>query len=141
VIPPLIINPEAEADLAEAKVWYNGRRPGLGEDFLLCVEEVFEGVRRAPEGHTKVFQELRLALVRRFPYAVVYRADEDQVTVVAVYPPDVIRGGGRAATDPRGRGPGPPRRALFMRRVLSDGWPGSRHRDPGPADRSSPCDR
>jgi plasmid stabilization system protein ParE len=85
VIPPLIINPEAEADLAVAKAWYDGRRPGLGEDFLLCVEEVFEGVRRTPELHGKVFQELRLALVRRFPYAVVYRADEDQVTVVAVY--------------------------------------------------------
>jgi hypothetical protein len=27
----------------------------------------------------------RLALVRRFPYAVVYRIDDDQITVVAVY--------------------------------------------------------
>lgn len=49
MIRPLIVNPEAEADLAE------------------------------------VFQELRVALVRRFPYAIVYRVDEDQITVVAVY--------------------------------------------------------
>ena len=85
MIPPLIVNPEADADLAQAKAWYDALRPGLGDDFLLCIEEVFEGIRRTPELYAKVFQELRLALVRRFPYAVVYRVDEDQMTVVAVY--------------------------------------------------------
>ncbi len=44
-----------------------------------------EGIRRMPEAHAKVFQNLRRTLVRRFPYAVFYRVDEDQVTVVAVY--------------------------------------------------------
>ena len=41
---PLIINPEAEADLIEAKAWYDARRPRLGDDFLLCVEEAFDGI-------------------------------------------------------------------------------------------------
>jgi len=85
MIRPLIVNPEAEADLAEVKLWYDGRRPGLGDDFLLCVEEALEGIRRTPELYGKAFEDLRLALVRRFPFAVVFRADEDQVTVVAVY--------------------------------------------------------
>ena len=62
-----IVNPPAEADLAEAKAWYDGRRPGLGDDFLLCIDEVFEGIRRRPELHGEVFRELRLALVGRFP--------------------------------------------------------------------------
>jgi hypothetical protein len=30
----LIITPEAEQDLAEAKAWYERRREGLGEDFV-----------------------------------------------------------------------------------------------------------
>ena len=35
----LIFAPEAEQDLAEAYNWYEGRRPGLGEDLgLLSVE-------------------------------------------------------------------------------------------------------
>jgi plasmid stabilization system protein ParE len=85
VNPPLILNPEAEVDLVEAKAWYDGRRPGLGDDFLLCVEEVFEGIRRLPRFHPEVFQGLRLALVRRFPFAVVYHADESQITVLAIY--------------------------------------------------------
>jgi toxin ParE1/3/4 len=81
----LIVNPLAESDMAEAKAWYDERRSGLGDDFLLCVEEVFDRLRRTPELYSKVFDDLRLAPVRRFPYAVIYRADEDQVTVVAVY--------------------------------------------------------
>jgi plasmid stabilization system protein ParE len=82
---PLIISPEAEADLADARSWYDGQRAGLGDEFLQCVEAVFEDVRRIPSLYGEVFQDLRLGLVRRFPYAVVYRADDDQVTVVAVY--------------------------------------------------------
>ena len=81
---PLVVNPLAEDDLRAAKVWYDERRPGLGDEFLLCVEDVFDRVQRARILGT-VFQDLRLALVRRFPYAVVYRIDEDQITVVAVY--------------------------------------------------------
>lgn len=41
--------------------------------------------RATPEVHAKIFQQLRRSLVRRFPYAVFYRIDDDQVTVVAVY--------------------------------------------------------
>ena len=82
---PVVVNPEAEADLAEAKAWYDGQRPGLGDELLDCVGEVLDRLRHTPELYGKAFQELRLALVRRFPYAVVYRADDDQVTVVAIY--------------------------------------------------------
>ena len=91
--PPLILNPEAEADLVEAKLYYETRRPGLGDDFLLRVEEAFKGIQRAPQLHAEVFQNLRLALVRRFPFAVVYRLDDDQITVLAVY---------HSRRDPRG---------------------------------------
>jgi plasmid stabilization system protein ParE len=82
---PIVINPVAEEDLAEAQRFYNGRRPGLGADFLLCVEEALDAIRRFPEAYAKEFQDLRRKLVRRFPYAVIYRIDDDQITVVAVY--------------------------------------------------------
>ena len=72
--PPLIITAEAEADLAEARAWYEGKREGLGQEFVLCVEaatEVQAGVWRV--------------VVRRFPYAIFYRVDLDQTAVLAVY--------------------------------------------------------
>jgi plasmid stabilization system protein ParE len=85
VILPLIVNPEAEADLADARQWYETERSGLGDELIDAVSNVFARVQRAPRLYAKVFQELRLALVRRFPYVVVYRIDDDQITVVAVY--------------------------------------------------------
>lgn len=93
MIWPLIVNPEAEADLAEAQAWYDRQRPGLGDELLECVEEVFDRLRRSPELFEKVFEDLRLARVRRFPYLIIYRVDDDQVTVVAVY---------HSRRDPRG---------------------------------------
>ena len=57
------------------------------------VEEVFARLQRMPESYEEVFQDLRLARVRRFPYIVVYRVDDDQLTVVAVY---------HTSRDPRG---------------------------------------
>jgi hypothetical protein len=38
---PVIVSPEADDDLAQAKAWYDGQRPGLGDDFVLCVEQAF----------------------------------------------------------------------------------------------------
>lgn len=81
---PVVVNPEAEADLADAEAWYDAQRPGLGDEFLDGAE-VFDRLRRLPYLYGKVFQDLRPALIRRFPYAVVYRVDDDQITVVAVY--------------------------------------------------------
>jgi hypothetical protein len=53
---PLIVNPEAEADLAEAKAYYDGRRDGLGDEFLACVEDVFDRLRQTPTMHAKCFR-------------------------------------------------------------------------------------
>ena len=85
MILPLIVNPEAEADLDEARAWYETQRSGLGDELLDCVREVFNRLRRTPHLYGKVFQELRLALVRRFPYAIAYRIDDDQITILAIY--------------------------------------------------------
>ena len=82
---PLIINPKAEADLDEAKAWNNKQRTGLGDEFLDCVREALDQIRQWPRLSRTVFQDLRRKLVRRFPYGVFYRLDDDQITIVAVY--------------------------------------------------------
>jgi hypothetical protein len=34
----IVYLPEASADVASAYAWYEERAPGLGEDFLRCIE-------------------------------------------------------------------------------------------------------
>ena len=45
----LIIAPEAQQDVDEAYCWYEDRRPGLGEEFLGCVDACIQAICRMPE--------------------------------------------------------------------------------------------
>ncbi|MEW6745699.1 MAG: hypothetical protein AB1486_23360 [Planctomycetota bacterium] len=46
----LVVRPAAAADLDEAFLWYEARRPGLGGEFLSAVEQVFhfQGIGLSP---------------------------------------------------------------------------------------------
>jgi plasmid stabilization system protein ParE len=80
----MIIRPEAEADLANAQGWYEWQREGLGADFLLCVEEVFERIRRMPELYPVVHRGVRQAITRRFPFSIYYLMESNEVVVLGV---------------------------------------------------------
>ena len=81
----MIILPEAEADLEYARDWYERQRNGLGAAFLLAVQEVLQRIGRTPEVNAIVHQNVRRALTERFPYAVYYRIEGDEVIVLGVF--------------------------------------------------------
>lgn len=89
----MIVSPAAEADLREARDWYESQYAGLGDQFLDLVAEVLELVRSNPKLFAIARYDLRIARVRKFPYLVVFREDDDQITIVAVY---------HGSRDPRG---------------------------------------
>ncbi len=82
---PLIVEPEAEEDLAAARRWYEERRQGLGVEFLGCVEEAFGHIQEPPQLHAVIYKDVRQTLVRRFPYVVCYTFDGKSVDVLAVF--------------------------------------------------------
>jgi toxin ParE1/3/4 len=90
---PLVVTAEAEDDIASARQWYEDQREGLGDEFVLCIEEALERIRRPPLSGREVVDTVRKIIVRRFPYGVFYRVDPDQIGVIAVY---------HAKRDPRG---------------------------------------
>ncbi len=81
----LIFASEVEQDIGEAYAWYELRRPGLGEDFLSCLDASIQSLCRNPEHSAKVFQEFRRAIVRRFPYMVFFEHDHDRITIYGVF--------------------------------------------------------
>lgn len=81
----LIIRPEAEAELAAAFGWYERRVPGLGADFLLAMDEAIGSILSNPLQHPVVYRTVHRALVRRFPYQVLFLAEADVITVIAVF--------------------------------------------------------
>lgn len=80
----LIIRPEAEADLAEGFNWYEERREGLGFEFLDRVDLVLRKIEENPLRYAGTYQNVRLALVGKFPYKVLYLVENNQAEVIGV---------------------------------------------------------
>ena len=81
----LVILPHAVREAAAAVQWYDAERPGLGEAFYVRLEECIDFIHRNPQWHAEVEASYRRALVRRFPFAVFYRYDDQQVIIYSVF--------------------------------------------------------
>jgi plasmid stabilization system protein ParE len=81
---PLVFHPDVQPEVDAAYQWYEQQRPGLGTDFLVQLDSVLARLQVLPEAHQVVYQDVRRALVRRFPYGVFYRVQTDRVEVIAV---------------------------------------------------------
>src|SRR5438876_10264179 len=84
MIEQTIYAPEAEDDIADSYDWYEIREPGLGEDFLRCVEACILGIQRHPNLYPFVVDAFRRALVRRFPFEIFYELGGDCIIIYAV---------------------------------------------------------
>jgi plasmid stabilization system protein ParE len=81
----LVISDLAEGDLADAIGWYQHIRPGLESDLTLCIEQALDRILVHPEAFPVVMSGVRRAVVRRFPYSIVYRVRQDRVEVEAIF--------------------------------------------------------
>jgi plasmid stabilization system protein ParE len=64
---PVQFRPEAQAEYDSAIDWYEQQRAGLGADFMRKVGDVVARISTNPLLHAKVHQDVRKAVVRRFP--------------------------------------------------------------------------
>ena len=81
--------PEAEAELLSAALWYEDQRTGLGEEFYDQILATIESIGKFPERFpiyeaAENSRQLRRALVKQFPYVVIYESRGDFVLIVAV---------------------------------------------------------
>jgi plasmid stabilization system protein ParE len=74
----------ARRDIDLAFVYYEEQRPGLGDEFLAAVEDCLERIKQFPESFAIVKKDLRVALVSRFPYLVIYRLIANRIRIAAV---------------------------------------------------------
>jgi len=81
----LIVRPEAEAEIEAAFDWYEDCATGLGTDFLLSLDEVFNSIVLNPLQYPCVHRIIRRALTRRFPYEVFFVEEEKTIVVLSVF--------------------------------------------------------
>jgi len=82
---PVVWLPEADAELKEARAWYDEIRPELGDRFALAVEMTVEAIAANPLQFPVVHRGRRRAGVRRFPYGIFFEVQDDRIVVFACF--------------------------------------------------------
>lgn len=80
----ICFDPAARAEFSAAVSYYEEQQIGLGSRFLAAVESTTSRIRRTPFLHRLIEEDVRKIRVRRFPYAVIYRAREQVIEIIAV---------------------------------------------------------
>ena len=86
----LELHPEARAELRSAALWYDERRPGLGDEFIAEVPAALDRISNAPEFYpawpgTRARDPLdRQDTLQRFPYVIAFEEHERHLLVLAV---------------------------------------------------------
>ncbi len=80
----VLFHPEAEEEFIAAARFYEEHAEGLGRQFITEVQHTIERIVAHPESGARFSRDLRRMLVERFPYAVLYRAEAEQILLVAV---------------------------------------------------------
>jgi plasmid stabilization system protein ParE len=89
----VVFHPAALDEILRARSWYEERQPNLGVEFAASVEATIENLLHRPASFPRVHGEKRRALVRRFPYFLIFRIDPGSIVVLAAF---------HGARDPQG---------------------------------------
>src|SRR5438309_676902 len=81
---PVVLRPEASRDAEEARDYLEAQQSGRGQAFLDRLNEALARVGAMPQLYGVVWQGVRAARLRQFPYVVYYRVHDDRVEALAV---------------------------------------------------------
>lgn len=79
----LVYRPEAEQEILAAAEWYDGRGAGLAAEFLRAFDAVLASVERNPLQYAEVHPRMRSALLRRFPYRILFSVSDEEIVVLS----------------------------------------------------------
>jgi len=81
---PIIFLPEAEKEMVEASRYYERQQEGLGDRFLLMIQAAAAETAERPGACPVIRGPIRRKLVRRFPYGLLFREEEEAIVILAV---------------------------------------------------------
>ena len=80
----LIIKEQAKDQLSEAALWYERKQANLGMAFFEEWESTTAYISNHAENCAKKYKQFRYAMLKRFPYLVVYEIEGSSVVIYAV---------------------------------------------------------
>ncbi len=70
-----VLSERAGKELQESWEWYEDRQPGVGDRFMKAVSEKLKQLEQDPTGGIKRNKIYREALLKVFPYLIIYRIE------------------------------------------------------------------
>lgn len=82
----IYLRKEAAVDLDEIFIWYEAQKENLGFEFIKVFQSAIEKLSHYPHYASFTFDDARSMSLKRFPYEVIYRIDEEkqQVRIIAI---------------------------------------------------------
>jgi len=77
----LVFRLQARFEIAEAADWYERQSIGLGTDFLRAVDLAIASIQHNPEQYQRIRGQMRRAVLRRFPYGLIYVLSDREIVV------------------------------------------------------------
>ena len=75
----VVFHADTEGDYNEAYQWYEDQKTGLGDDFLSVINSRIKQIQNNPEIFGAKYKTgYHEAMVKKFPYAIVYRIYKKQ---------------------------------------------------------------
>jgi len=83
-VAKVLFHPEADAEYLAAREWYQSRSLQAAFRFESELERVLGLIAANPDTFPKYDDNHRFALLRRFPYCVIYQERSEGIDVIAV---------------------------------------------------------
>jgi plasmid stabilization system protein ParE len=83
-VAKVLFHPEADAEYLAAREWYRARSLQAAFRFESELERVLDLIAANPDTFPKYDDNHRFALLRRFPYCVIYQQRSENIDVIAV---------------------------------------------------------
>jgi toxin ParE1/3/4 len=80
------LHDEADAEFIDAALFYAERSPDVSDAFISAVEEALDQIARMPRSAPAWpgRPDVRRRVLTRYPYAIVYLLERDEIFIVAV---------------------------------------------------------
>jgi len=78
-------HPLVASDLAGAVAYYENISADLADRFRSAVQDRLAAITNRPDSYGRIHQQLRAAMIHRFPYVVLFEHQSDSVTILGVF--------------------------------------------------------
>ncbi len=81
----VVFRPAARFEAQDARAWYEKQAPGLGLEFTRSLDAVLSAILRFPQSFPVVEAPFRQAILRKFPYSIIYEINGDEMVVLRCF--------------------------------------------------------